>query len=78
MEQGKKRFIQSLCRNKSLVNTKTDRLSGVVILDYQNSVNKMMKIHKDMSGYIHLVSTDKFDSILTIDAKFSKTSGQVV
>lgn len=48
--------------NKSLIITDPDKGSGVIILDYQNYVNKIISIRKDSSKFVQLGSIDKFDS----------------
>lgn len=54
--------IKSLRQNKSLVTTRPDKGSGVVVLNRCDCVDKMMTILSDSSKFIKLGPVDSFDS----------------
>lgn len=64
------RIFKTLRRNKSLVITKHDKGSGIVILLHQDYVNTMMTSLKDTSKFAQLGPIDKFELTLLIEVKF--------
>ena len=66
------RTLKSLHSNNSIVITKPDKGSGVVILDYQCYVDKMMSILGDTSKFLRLGPVDNFDHTTSIETKFQR------
>ena len=62
--------VKSLRSNNSIVITRTDKGSGVVILDYQCYVDKMMPILGDTSKFLRLGPVDSFDHTTSIETEF--------
>ena len=69
MEKWTYHTIKSLRHDKSLVIAKSDKGSGVVILD---NVNKMKTILGDISKFIQLSLVDLHNSTISIEVKFQK------
>ena len=66
------RTPKSLCSSKSIVITRSDKGSGVVILDYQCYVDKMMSILGNTSKFVRLGLVDNFDHTTSVEAKFQR------
>ena len=64
------RTLKSLSSNNSIVITWPYKGSGVVILDYQCYVNKMMSILGDTSKFLRLDPVDSFDHTTSIEIKY--------
>ena len=66
------RTLELLRSNNSIVNTRLNKGSGVVILDYQCFVDKMMSILGDSSKFLRLRPVDKFNHTTSIETKFQR------
>ena len=62
--------IKSLRQNKSIIITKPDKGSGVVVMERTDYRTKMMKILGDSTKFVEIGPTAKHDRTATIEAKF--------
>ena len=72
------RTLKALCNNDSIVITRPDKGSGVVILDHQSYVDKMMVILSDTSKFLRLGPADNFDHTASIETKFQRRLVELV
>ena len=57
------RRLKALHNNDSIVITRPDKCSRVVILDHQSYIDKMMVILSDTSKFLRLGPADSFDLV---------------
>ena len=72
------RTLISLSWNNSLVITRPDKDSGVVILDYQCNVNKMMSILGDTTKFLKHGAVDCFDHTTSTGTKVQRSLVELV
>ena len=71
------RSLKSLRNNNSII-TWPNNGSGVVILDYQCYVDKMMSILGDTSKFLRLGPVDSFDHTTSIETEFQRRLVELV
>ena len=72
------RTFKSLRSNNSIVITRPDKGYGVVILDYQCYVNKMMSLLSETSKFMRLGPVDCFDHSTSIEIRFLRSLVEIV
>ena len=66
------RVIKLLRNNNNLVISKPDKGAGVVLLDHDNYVNKMLMILNDKTKFIKLGPVETYDHTTSMEVKFQK------
>ena len=67
-----RRVIKSLRNNNNLVISKPDKGAGVVLLDYDDYVNKMLLILNDDTKFVKFGPVETCDHTTSIEVKFRK------